>query len=181
MREVLPLFRQVPGLLHQGDFFGHAGFDADAVRQRVTERIHVDEGDEAADHDLVFDFGLNVGDQAGLSGADDAAFEADDLPEMHRAGEGHTVDFETDDVCWVGQTGGGNETRFNKPFGGAPGIQRAVVVQVFTFNQVVGNTGGDFHTTIIQLTFETPINLLMDKQYGQDFFLSLSCISCASM
>jgi len=112
--------------------------------------ICVDEGDEAADHDLVLDPGLDVGDQAGFSGANDAAFEADNLTTPHRAAEEHAVDLQADDVFRVGQAGGGDEARFDEPFGGAPGIERAVVVQVFAFDKVVGNISGDFHTKIIQ-------------------------------
>ena len=92
------LFRQILCPLNQRLFFVRNGFYDEVVRQRMTLRIDVDEGDKAADHHFPFHFGLDKGDHARSPDADDATLEADDLAEVHRAAEEHAVDLQTHDV-----------------------------------------------------------------------------------
>ena len=118
------------------------------MRQGLTQCIDMDESDKAADHHFLFHFSLNESDHARPSHADHAALEADDLAEVDWTAEEHAVNLQADDVFGPGQAGGGDEARLDEPFSTAPGIQRAVMVEIAAHHHVMGNAGINIHASL---------------------------------
>lgn len=130
----------------QNFFFICVRFIHTAVRLRFAVEVHVDEGDEAADGDLVMDFHLDVRDDFRLAGQHDLAGESNEIPFADRTGKGHAVNLEADDIFGFSQRSGGDKTGFNEPFRRTAGVQGAVVVQVFPFDQMHGRILRKIHS-----------------------------------
>ena len=137
--------RKVLRLFLQCGLFLCRWLEHETMRPGMTCGVDIDIGNKALEACRTVRNGFDMGNHTGPAGVDDRGVEAKGLAELHRPDKTHGVDFDKDNVVCRNTFGSCHQTRFHEPGCSACRKQSAMVIEMFSDNEVTCRDRFDIH------------------------------------